>query len=320
MAVEYTYRGEEGEVIPYGATRVIMIAKVVPAEAFFRHHNIEEVICSEDVEKIELGAFCHCLRLRKVVMPGVLVVEDGAFCNCTALTDVECDKLEIIGYGAFGGCESLRSINLSSVRVVKWIAFSGCKALTSAIFSDKLERIEELVFSRCPSLERITIPLKDGIITRRNIFRGCDKLKHVDLVEGEVLRETVAALYCEEWRNNMNRHIDSIWILPDTSPGYFDGCNCVDGEKARVIREWIERVLRKINHYKVEHRHVLDEAATALQHALPQDIVMNNVLPFLELPPYTFGVVEDEMEEDDSENDESESDMSEAEDDSYYSE
>ena len=86
------------------------------------------------------------------------------------------------------------------------------------------------------------------------------------------------------------------------------------------MREWIQSVLRKINHYKAEHRHVLDEAATALQHALPQDIVMNNVLPFLELPPYTFGVVEDEMEEDDSENDESESDMSEAEDDSYYSE
>ena len=89
------------------------------------------------------------------------------------------------------------------------------------------------------------------------------------------------------------------------------------------MREWIQSVLRKINHYKAEHRHVLDEAATALQHALPQDdIVTNNVLPFLELPPYIFCVVEDEMEEDDSENDEreSDSDMSEAEDDSYYSE
>ena len=60
------------------------------------------------------------------------------------------------------------------------------------------------------------------------------------------------------------------------------------GEKTLVIREWIARVLRDIIHYKAEHRHLLKMAATALCHALPQDIVNNNVLSFLELPSYAF--------------------------------
>ncbi len=32
----------------------------------------------------------------------------------------------------------------------------------------------------------------------------------------------------------------------------------------------------------------MNEATTTLQLTLPKDIVTNNVLPFLELPPHTF--------------------------------
>ena len=63
------------------------------------------------------------------------------------------------------------------------------------------------------------------------------------------------------------------------------------GGKAEAIRTWIRSVLRKVIHYKAEHQRLLDEeVANTLQLALPQDIVMNNVLPFLELPSYTFEV------------------------------
>ena len=89
-------------------------------------------------------------------MPNVTVIEKDAFNDCCALADVKCDKLEIIGAGAFYRCESLSSINLPSARIVEFWAFFGCNALTSAIFSDKLERIDELVFANCTSLERIS--------------------------------------------------------------------------------------------------------------------------------------------------------------------
>jgi len=84
-----------------------------------------------------------------------------------------------------------------------------------------LERIEETAFDYCDSLERITIPLNDGLITDNNTFVGCN-LKHVDLVQGPI-HETIAALPLEEWRNDMNAEIDSInLILPNTSAGGWD--------------------------------------------------------------------------------------------------
>ena len=60
------------------------------------------------------------------------------------------------------------------------------------------------------------------------------------------------------------------------------------GGKAQAIRRWISSVLGKIIHYKAQHRRLLNKAATTLQHALPNDIVLENVLPFLELPSCTF--------------------------------
>ena len=147
------------------------------------------------------------------------------------------------------------------------------------------------MFKNCPSLERITLPLKDGMITHDEIFTVCDNLIHLDLAEGEQVHQTVAALHLEEWRNDMNEEIDSInQILPDAPAGL----NWVDGawdygEKAHAIRTRIRSVLEKIILYQEEHQLVLDEAATTLQLALPREIVMNNVLPFLELPSHTFG-------------------------------
>ena len=85
-------------------------------------------------------------------------------------------------------------------------------------------------------------------------------------------------------------------ILPNTPAGRTQTVHseAVEGEKARAIRDWIERVLRKIHHYKEQHRGMLNEAATILQLDLPSDIVQNNVLAFLELPFHTF----DEEDED----------------------
>ena len=216
-------------------------------------------------------------------MPGVKVLRGAAFCNCRALTDVECGKLERIAQWAFSFCSSLRSINLPSIRILEEGAFFCC-ALTDVKFGSKLERIDWIAFVGCTSLERITIPLKDNLITRNDIFTGCDNLKHVDLVEGE-LHETIAALQLEEWRVEMWREFDAInQILPNARSGSFAD----KGEKAESIRRWSRSVLGKIIQYKAEHQRLLNEAGSTLQLVLPQDLVMKNIIPFLELPSYTF--------------------------------
>ena len=59
-----------------------------------------------------------------------------------------------------------------------------------------LESIRAWAFNSCLYLECITLPLKDDMIDNDNMFQGCVKLNHVDLVGG--VHETVAAYY---WRN-----------------------------------------------------------------------------------------------------------------------
>eukprot|EP00984_Skeletonema_dohrnii_P000695 scaffold211_cov83-Skeletonema_dohrnii-CCMP3373.AAC.1 len=292
--VHYNYTGADDEV-PDDATHVTIAAsvRVIPEEAFRDHRNIVEVIFDVNVKKVEEYAFNWCPSLRRVIMPGVEIVEYRAFDWCRALTDVECGKLERIERGAFCRCKSLRSIDLPSAKIVERDAFYCCEALADVKFGSKLDRIGWAAFGYCESLERITIPLKDGLITYDSIFRGCSNLKHVDLVEAE-LHETIAALQFEEWRNDIFEEINAInQILPTVDAGgYYDM-----EEKAREIRTWIRSVLGKIVRYKAKHQRLLDEAATSLQLALPRDIVMNNVLPFLELPSYTFELENHEEEE-----------------------
>eukprot|EP00986_Skeletonema_menzelii_P008620 scaffold3723_cov111-Skeletonema_menzelii.AAC.1 len=294
----FIYIGQEN--IPRHVTHVIVDVQVIPADAFHRHPNIVEVICHEDVEIIEEMAFTDCPSLKRFIMPGVKIVEESAFEDCTALTDVECGKLEIIEQWAFDNCDDLRIIKLPSVRIVQRGAFWRCSSLREVKFGSRLQRFDDGAFYKCTSLERITIPLKDGLITDDNIFIECFALKHVDLVEGTELHETVATLQLEEWRKKMNEEIDSInQILPNAPAGIWHRVQEVVeldvGGKAQAIRTWIRSVLSKIVQYKAEHRCVLREAETTLQFALPQDIMMSNVLPFLALPSYAFEMdLEDE--------------------------
>ena len=299
--VWFTYTGAEGEQIPDEATHIFVTARIIRRRAFYEHPSIIEVICHDIVVNIGACAFWGCPFLRRVIMPGVENAESWAFYGCEALTDVECGRLEIIKGYAFSDCESLKCISLPSARIIGEWAFNQCRALTNVKLGNQLERFEQRAFYDCTSLQRISLPLKDGMITDDAIFEGCRSLKHVDLIDGEV-HETIAALQLEEWRNDMNRKIDSInQILLDTPPGgWNEGGAWEQGEKAWAIRRWIKSVLDQIIYYQAEHHRILNrEVASALELALPRDIATNNVLPFLELPSHTFEVEFEAINEDD---------------------
>ena len=296
--IRYMITGEEGEVIPRNATHVSVHPSVteIPLWAFYRHSNIVELICHDGVIKIEEYAFCGCRRLKRVIMKDVEKVEEGAFGGCKALEYVECDKLEIIGEDAFSSCRSIANISLPSAKIVRRCAFCACPALVGVVFGCKLESIDETVFLACRSLNRITLPLKIGLIIHYGAFHECENLKHVELVDGEVIQQTIDALLWEDWKNDMNSELLSIdQILPNTRAG--DMYN--NGEKAVVIRQWISDVLRKMINYKSQHCRLLNEAAYRLQLVLPHDIVMNNVVPFLKLPHHKFDGEEEIDERDD---------------------
>ena len=103
--IRFNYTGEDRRV-PHYATHITVDESVtiIPENAFANNRNIEEVICDENVKKVERFAFLKCPSLRRVIMPGVEIVDWQAFIDCKALTYVECGKLEIIKECAFRFC------------------------------------------------------------------------------------------------------------------------------------------------------------------------------------------------------------------------
>ena len=302
-AVTFVFNGEAREDIPIDVTHVIMHESitVIPAESFQMHPNIVEVYCHTGVKRIEREAFGFCFSLRRIVMPGVEVVERYAFMDCAKLRCVECNKLERVGQFAFLCCKKLTSIDLPSAKIIEQRVFLRCKRLRVATFGDELESFGTGVFVECFSLERIAIPLKHGLIDANDIFQECRNLSNVDIVKRDEFDNIIDALNLEEWKNDMNRAICSLNpSLRDAWAGEIDDDD--DGEKAIIIREWITTVRRKFFQYKALHRSFLDEVASTLKILcmLPNDIVMNSVLPFLELPLHTFPQEEGGGEEDDS--------------------
>ena len=192
MAVDwYTFTGRVGEVIPQHVThvRIAKSLKGVCARTFYEHPNIEEVECHDGVEKIEREAFARCPKLRRVIMPGVKVIESRTFNMCLALTLLSAANWkELVNRQHV----SLRSVDLPSINIVGKIAFYLCRHVTSVNFGEELESIQGRAFYGCENLERIILPLRDGMIRRDHVFQGCEKLNRVDVV-GRV-HDIIAAL------------------------------------------------------------------------------------------------------------------------------
>ena len=231
---------------------------------------VRHIYSGEDREDVPLEA-------THITTRNIKIVPHCAFRDHPNIVEAICDNdVDTIDAYAFSRCPSLRRVIMLGVKIVEECAFVNCPILTDVEFGNELESIEEAAFDGCTSLERITIPLKDDLIHPTNIFQGCVNLKHVDLIAGE-LHETISALQLEHWRNDLIEQIDVInQVLPNT------------GRKDAAIEWWIRSILGKIIYYKAEHRRLLGEATTTLQHALPQEIVMNNVISFLALPAYKF--------------------------------
>ena len=256
----FVYTGGDQEV-PRDVKRVRIAENVdtIPARLFFSCRQLIEVKGHNKLKKIEEWGFHLCSSLRRVTkINGVIEIGDLAFHNCHELSDVELDKVETIGFGAFARWHSLRSINLPSVRRSGKNAFQDCTKLTDAKFGEDLEEIERGTFTGCTAMRRIVIPLKNNLIVSNDAFNRCDNLVRVDALAGGT-HKTISSLHMESWRDEMSEEIDSInQTLPDTS----------SEKKGAAINQWIESVLRRMEHYKEEHHVFVKEAMTLLELAL----------------------------------------------------
>jgi hypothetical protein len=230
--------------------------------AFQGNRNLKSVVCHDGLLNVGKSAFQSCSSLQRVKIPGVKIIKEMAFYSCRSLTHVELDKLETVGIDAFFRCASLQQVKLPKVKTIGRCAFMQ-SSLQDAEFGEDLETLGSGAF-RWSKLRHIVIPLKDEMFEFNDQeetytqFHGCKNLTTVDLVGG--IHKTVASLHLESWRNEMAEEIQRInQILP--------GLTRYDS-KARVIRQWIQSVIGKIDHCKTEHRALLKEVTALLELAL----------------------------------------------------
>ncbi|KAK1738544.1 leucine-rich repeat domain-containing protein [Skeletonema marinoi] len=258
----FVYRGGRA---PQHVTHVRIDKSVeVIEENAFRDckHLVQET--HDGIRLVGVRSFYKCNSLRRINLKHVVEIGEYAFYQCVSLESVEFgDNLETIGQCAFYGCRSLQHLNLPSIITIGRGAFYKCNALTDIELSERLETIEAHSFWECKRLQRIAIPLKriliplDDIFRRYNQFDGCDQLITVNLVGW--IHKTVASLHMESWRNEMQEEIHRInQVLPDAQTR----------DKTDEIKQWMDSVLDKMDHYKAEHYRYVKEGTNVLELAL----------------------------------------------------
>eukprot|EP00985_Skeletonema_marinoi_P003032 scaffold1262_cov77-Skeletonema_marinoi.AAC.1 len=215
------------------------------------------------IEVIEDLAFNGCAHLVQVeTHDGIRKVGKMAFHCCRSLKSIDLRSVLEIGMQAFDGCA--KGLKLPSIITVKLGAFRSCKALTSIEFSERLETIEPGALRYCDRIQQIAIPLKRDLLSfdrqwqEYNQFDSCDLLTAVDLVGGSH-NKTIASLHMERLRTAMKEEINRInQVLP----------NKPADEKTVAIKQWVDSVIDKMDHYKAEHHRYVREALTLLELAL----------------------------------------------------
>ena len=309
----FIYRGGRA---PQHVTHVRIDKSVDEIEdyAFDGCLRLVQVDTHNGLRKVGRKAFSSCISLRQISLKSAVEIEEEAFRYCENLESVEFgDWLETIGKIAFNRCYSLTHLKLPSIITIGAAAFLDNTRMLDVELSERLERIGSSTFYGCERLQRIAIPLKRDLFEfsvhfeKYIQFDGCVQLTTVDLV-GKT-HEAVASLHMESWRTEMNAEINRInQVLPNT----------LASEKTEEIRQWMISVIDKMDHYKSEHYRYVKEGITLLELALwkakldekeecgaegnPKkakidaesarkdkrmtcgaDMVINNVLPFLQL-------------------------------------
>lgn len=142
--------------------------------------NVEKIVLSEGIERLEDYAFSNGEYLTEVYLPdSIKDIPYGAFAGCGQLSKLRfSDQLKSIDAYAFEDCSALKSISLpASVETVGYKAFEGCGLIEAEILGAPVAVNEVFV---CPDLRKITIT------SDLDIGKGfySESVKEVNIVKG----------------------------------------------------------------------------------------------------------------------------------------
>lgn len=183
-------------------------------------------ICGKKVSQVGKEAYKACKEINKLIISeGIVKIDDGAFTNCMSLSEVMLpDSLHEIGTGddkSING--AFENTAIKEIRLPKNIIFIGqstfmrCRKLKSIVLPDNIKKIEDFTFRACDSLESVS--LSEGIsIIGKKAFSGCVSLtsinfpKNLNIIEEEAFdrckKLDIVALPSSTKRVNMKAFIE----------------------------------------------------------------------------------------------------------------
>lgn len=133
----------------------------IKTEAFKGNKNIKTVYVSENIVKIEYGAFTECIALKNVYFTpnehGLLDIGKFAFAYCEDLETLDIGNyVKTVRESAFGGCSSLTSVRIAAKNIYDG-AFYSCPSLHSLEILDGVEYVGNIINEYTPIFS-LTIP------------------------------------------------------------------------------------------------------------------------------------------------------------------
>lgn len=132
----------------------------VPDCAFQNCDYLESVTLGRNVQSIGKEAFENCSRLTDIPNAGGLkTISEASFAHCPALSDFDFAGLQTIGVAAFYDSGLVNVVMPDSVQEIGEGAFDNCVKLESISIGQGVAYLDRNVFSDCPALKTVAIPV-----------------------------------------------------------------------------------------------------------------------------------------------------------------
>ena len=155
----------------------------ISTEMFRENRELERVILSPNIDKINKEAFKDCFALKEINLSdsSIKEISESAFSGCSVLDNVLLpNNLKIIGDSAFTDCSSLSKIIIpKSVEDMGMFAFNNCQNLENAEILADIKEIKPSTFCHCTGLKEITFP-KSLISIGSSAFYYCYNLSNIN--------------------------------------------------------------------------------------------------------------------------------------------
>ena len=132
--------------------------EIIGESAFEYNVNILEIVCSKNINEVEMFAFFFARKLKTCIFENDdCTIGPHAFRGCQQLTNIVLPKnLKKLNNCIFCFCENLKHVDIpNSVKEIDPCVFQGCTSLQEIWIPDGVKEINKEQFYECINLKKI---------------------------------------------------------------------------------------------------------------------------------------------------------------------